>query len=98
MSAEIQLCTEDLNDYITYCKKRYTDALSDRLYLSTCLIRFGRFSETEVIINEFLNTDPKLYMYCGQCSDCCGIEVERGKVTYVQEASLNVTNDKFPFV
>ena len=99
MSAEIQLCTDkDLKDYITYRKERYTDALSDRLYLSTCLIRYGKFLEAEVIINEFSNTVPKLYMYCGQCSDCFGIAVERGKVTYVQEASLDVTNDKFPFV
>ena len=99
MSAANRVSTDkDLNVFIAYRKERYTDALSDRLYLSTCLIRYGRYSEAEIIINEFLNTDPKLYMYCGQCSDCFGMEVERSKITYVQEASLDVTNDKFPFV
>ena len=64
--SESRLCTDkDVSDYISRRKTRYTDALSDRLYLSTCLIRFGRFREAEVIINEFLNIDPKIYIYCG---------------------------------
>ena len=81
MYAEIQLCTDkDLKDNKTCRKERYTDALFDRLYLSTCLIRYGRFLEADIIINEFSNTVPKLYMYCGQCSDCFGIAIDRGKV------------------
>ena len=95
MSPESYLCNdESLSDFISYRKTLFTDALSDRLYLSTCLIKYSRYSEAEVIIDEFLNTDPKLYIYHGTCSDCVGIAVEKGQVAYVKTFGA----EKCPFV
>ena len=98
MSPESCLCTDkELSDFISYRKTLFTDALSDRLYLSTCLIKYGKCFEAEVIIDEFLNTEPKLYMYHGKCSVCFGIAVEKGKVAYVKNVFL-FDADKCPFV
>nr|XP_022294838.1 uncharacterized protein LOC111104953 [Crassostrea virginica] len=88
---------KDLSDYISNRKTCYTDALSDRLYVSTCLIRYGRFFEAEGNIDEFLYTDTKLYFYFGVCSVYNGIGVEKGKVTYVNNC-LGVADDEFPLV